>query len=462
MARLVRSADRGIIADVYREVLNMHRVLWLSLVAILLAAPGCITDPVTGEKSFGFDMSTSDEIAAGNQYAPSFKSQYEGPYPDPTLQSYCDRIVIGMAKNSHRPDLPWNFTILNSSEVNAFALPGGTVCITRGLLYRLDDEAMFAGVMGHEIGHVTHKHYVKGQSRQTLFGVLMVGASVAADATDWEYAPVAVALGGMAGQLVLLKYSRDQESESDLRGVEYSKEAGYDPRELAKVFEIFKQLKGGAGGPPVWLSTHPMDDDRIEQVERTVAKRYPKVVKTNGAGLVKTTPEWSRMIAKLREEQQVYDDYDRAGAAFAKAAKAKDRQGMNDALRTLEACERKLPRHAVFVSGQGVILYELGNKSAAVDRFERAARMQDDLFEPHLYLALLADERQDDQAAFRHGKRAAELYGIHPLGWYFSARALDRMKQYGQAASRYEMVVKTAPEDSEPYKYSKKRLGEIQ
>jgi predicted Zn-dependent protease len=461
---LVIRRPPGILGGVYREVNAMSRkrlTLAAILLLLLLAAPGCITDPVTGNKKFGFDMSEEAEIADGRKFAPSFKSQYEGAYPDRALQDYCNRIVLGMAKTSHRPGLPWNFTILNSSEVNAFALPGGTVCITRGLLYRMETEAMFAGVMGHEIGHVTHRHYVQGQSRQTIYNVLLVGASVAAVATDWDYAPAALAAGGLVGQLVLLKYSRDQESESDESGVDYSRKAGYDPRQLANVFEVFEQLKEGRESPPAWLSTHPVDADRVEHVNELVAKRYPRVVKTDGAGLIRNTPQWERLIAKLNSDQKVYEDYDKAAGRFPDAAKAKDRQGMRNILRQLEDCERRLPGHALFVSGQGVVLYEMGEKTDARDRFERANRMQEDLFEPHMYLALLADERKDDATAYRHGRRAAELYGFHPLGWYYAGRASDRMKKYGVAVENYEMVLQTAPKDSEPYQYSARRLSEI-
>jgi predicted Zn-dependent protease len=175
----------------------MTRVVWRTLfVLILVALPitGCITDPVTGEKTVGMPMSDAEEVSMGNQYAPSFKAQYEGAYPDKELQRFCEKIVLDMAKASHRPSLPWNFTILNSSEVNAFALPGGTVCITRGLLHQLKNEAAFAGVMGHEVGHVTHKHAAQGMGRSTIFNLILAGAAVGvSQATDSEWAQLGLA-----------------------------------------------------------------------------------------------------------------------------------------------------------------------------------------------------------------------------------------------------------------------------
>ncbi|MBZ0173064.1 MAG: M48 family metalloprotease, partial [Phycisphaerales bacterium] len=120
-------------------------MILLALVFALSFLPACVTDPVTGKTSIGIDRTDDEEVAMAAPHASSFKAQYEGAYPDAEIQAYCERIVLGMAKKSPRRALPWNFTILNSSDVNAFALPGGTVCITRGLLWQLGSEAEFAG-----------------------------------------------------------------------------------------------------------------------------------------------------------------------------------------------------------------------------------------------------------------------------------------------------------------------------
>jgi predicted Zn-dependent protease len=441
-----------------RPAVLLPRLLLLLALTAAASLPACITDPVTGEKSFGFDMSDSEEVAMGNQYASSFKAQYEGAYPDAEMQRHCERIVLGMAKRSHRPTLPWNFTILNSSEVNAFALPGGTVCITRGLLYQLENEVAFAGVMGHEIGHVTHKHSVKSMSQGMLFQILVAGAAIGASESDSEWAEVGVALGAVGGQLLLLSYSRSHESESDERGVEYSYEAGYDPRELASVFRLFQELKGGQE-PPVWLSTHPLDADRIKSVKREVKRRYPEVDRTNGAGLKKTSPEWERLVAgRLREHQKVYDEYDRVGKTFARAVKNEDRAALSGVLQALERCQSQLPGHALFTSGIGVVLHAMGQSGKAKGYFRRAASQQSDLFEPHLYLAQIAYDEGDTETVHREGKRAEQLFPLHPRAAYLRARAYDARGQYPNAGKKYEHVLQLAPEGSEEHSYSAQRI----
>jgi predicted Zn-dependent protease len=435
-------------------------VLLLTLLVGVSTVPACITDPVTGEKSFGLDMSDDDEIALGNSYAPSFKAQYEGAYPEQELQRHCERIVLGMAHTSHRKDLPWNFTILNSSEVNAFALPGGTVCMTRGLLWRMDSESMFAGVMGHEIGHVTHKHAVKGRSRQMLLGGLLAGAAYIAGQSDSEWASLAVTLGAGGVQLLVLPaFSRSQESESDLRGVEYSYRAGYDPREIARVFEIFAKLKG-EGGPPEWMSTHPLDANRIKATKREVRKRYPEVARTDAAGLKKSTPEWDRLIGQLRSQQKVYDEYDAAAAAFSKASGAGETGTFSEILQSLESCRAKLPNHAVFSSAIGVVLYRMEQPDKARSYFTQAARQQADLFEPHLYLAQIAYEKNDATTAHAQAKLAEKIYPIHPRPFFIRARSYDAHGDHKNAAKKYAQVLERASQKSPEYTHSAQRLGE--
>jgi len=435
----------------------------LLLSALLLLLAGCITDPVTGSSRLGIDMSEEGEIAMGAQYAPSFKSQYEGPYPDEEINAHCEKIVLGMARESHRPDLPWSFTILNSSEANAFALPGGTVCMTRGLLTRLENEAQFAGVMGHEIGHVNHRHSVQQQSDQTLYSILVATAAIGVEVADVKYGGELVSAGAIGGQLLLLSFSRGQESESDERGVEYSFEAGYDPRELAGVFRIFKQMKeeAGADAPPKWLSTHPLDDDRIEDVQRIVSKEYPKVVKTNGKGLVVTTPEWERLMARLREQQKVYDDYDRAAKSMSQAIQQNDRAAMKSVLARFESCERRLPGHALLVSSVGVVHYYLKAWSTAKRQFERAVRLQSDLFEPRYFLADVALREGDAKTAIAHGAVAQKLWPHHPGPYYVLGRAYDKGGDVNNAIPNYEGVLAFSSPKSEEYKFAAKRLGEL-
>jgi len=405
-------------------------------------------------------MSDEAEIAEGNQYAPSFKSQYEGAYPDAEMNAYLGEIVLGMARTSHRPDLPWTFTVLNSSEVNAFALPGGTVCITRGLLHQLDSEAEFAAVMGHEVGHVCHRHSVQQQGQSALVGLLVAGVAAGVSYAAPEYAEAGAALGAMGGQLVLLSYSRGDEMEADQRGVEYSYRAGYDPRELTGVFELFKELKGGEA-PPVFFSTHPLDDVRIDAVAEEVEAEYPEILRNNGAGLVKTTPKWERLMKRLRAAQKVYDKYDAASADFGEALKSGNTAALRPILARVEECARALPKHALLVSAVGVVNEKMGRKSVAKRQFEKAAAMQSDLFEPRLYLAGMALEAGDATAAHRYASQAVALYPHHYGAQFIDGRALDAQGNLKQAVERYDAVIQLAPRESREHQFCAARIAEI-
>lgn len=167
-----------------------------------------------------------------------------------------------MARISERPDLPWSFKLLDSPVVNAFAVPGGKVYFTRGIMAHFNNEAQFAGVLGHEIGHVTARHSVQQQSKAVLYQGLLLGGMIAV--------PEIAAMGesAMQGlQLLFLKFGRDAESQSDLLGVKYSTQIGYDAQEMAGFFGTLSRLSGGPEGRlPTFLSTHPDPDDREQRV----------------------------------------------------------------------------------------------------------------------------------------------------------------------------------------------------
>lgn len=206
-------------------------------------------------------MSESQEIALGQQSDPSIVAQF-GLYEDDTMQSFINAKGKEMGKISHRPELEYTFRILDSPVVNAFALPGGYVYFTRGIMAHFNNEAEFAGVLGHEIGHITARHSAKQYSAQVL-GQLGLMAGVIASEDFREFADEAsTALG-----LLFLKFGRDHESQSDQLGVEYSTEIGYDSHQMADFFQTLNRIQENAGASiPTFLSTHPNPIDRYEKV----------------------------------------------------------------------------------------------------------------------------------------------------------------------------------------------------
>jgi predicted Zn-dependent protease len=223
----------------------------------------CATNPVTGEQELML-MTEAQEIELGAETHESILATY-GAYDDPGLQSYLNDIGQEMAALSHRPHLNWTFTVLDSPVINAFAVPGGYVYVTRGALAHLNNEAELAMVVGHEIGHVTARHSARQYSKQMVFmGGLLLGSLASEEFRD--YAGIA----GVGLQLLFLKYSRDHERQSDELGVEYAYNAGYDPAEFEDFFRTLNRLEGQQEGGglslPGFLSTHPMTENRIADV----------------------------------------------------------------------------------------------------------------------------------------------------------------------------------------------------
>lgn len=242
----------------------MHRRLLVLLPLLALAA--CARNPVTGKRQLAL-VSQKDEVAIGQQGAQDVR-QSVGLVDNPALQQYVSNIGMPMARASERPDLPWSFQVADEATVNAFALPGGPIFVTRGLMAHLDSEAELAGVLGHEIGHVTARHSVSQLSKAQLAQVgLGVGSILSQDIA--KYGQLAAA--GM--QLLFLKYGRDDETQSDDLGFRYMLQAGYDPREMADVFATLDRVSAATGGErlPTWLSTHPNPGDRAEKARERVA-----------------------------------------------------------------------------------------------------------------------------------------------------------------------------------------------
>jgi predicted Zn-dependent protease len=238
----------------------MKSIRIYSLIALALGLSACATNPVTGKRELVL-MSEQQEIALGLQADPSIVGQY-GLYPDEELQKYVEDLGQRMVPVSDRPQLDFHFRLLDDPVVNAFALPGGYIYITRGILAYLNDESGLAGVIGHEIGHVTARHGVQQYTQQTLLGGgLLLGAILSPELGRY------MNIAGAGAQMLLLKNGRDDERQSDQLGVQYATKIGYDTQGMANFFKTLDTLTGGKEGRlPEWTSTHPDPGARFETV----------------------------------------------------------------------------------------------------------------------------------------------------------------------------------------------------
>jgi predicted Zn-dependent protease len=233
-------------------------ILWFFVIFIA----SCAVNPVTGERELSL-YSEQDEIAIGKQTDVQIKNQY-GIYNDPALNDYVARVGASLGPHTHRSHLEYHFSVLDSPVVNAFAVPGGYVYVTRGILALMRSEAELAVVLGHELGHVNARHSIHRMSEQALFGLgLAVGSSLNKTVAD---------IAGIAGvgiQLLFLKYSRDDERQADQLGVEYSRKGGYNPGEMIDFFASLEKMGdlSGRHSIPGFLSTHPLTSERIQNTK---------------------------------------------------------------------------------------------------------------------------------------------------------------------------------------------------
>ena len=234
------------------------------LILIASLAAGCATNPVTGRSELAL-VSEAQEIQMGQEYAEQVKASI-GLYQDPALQTYVAGLGRRLAAESERPQIPWQFHVVDDPAVNAFALPGGPVFITRGILTHMNSEAELVSVLGHEIGHITARHSVQQMSKSQLAQLgLGIGSILS---------PTVANVSGIASagfSILFLKYGRDAEKQADDLGFKYMVRENYDPRDMASMFETLQRTGGsGEGRLPNWLSSHPAPEDREAAVRRRI------------------------------------------------------------------------------------------------------------------------------------------------------------------------------------------------
>ncbi|WP_375193771.1 M48 family metalloprotease [Marinobacter sp.] len=347
--------------------------LLIFVLATVLA--GCSVNPVTGEKQLSL-IGESQELAMGaEQYVPTQQTQGGQFYVDPELGLYVSEVGRKMAAVSDRPDLPYEFVVLNSSVPNAWALPGGKIAINRGLLTELENEAQLASVLGHEIVHAAARHSVQRMQQGMLISAGVAGLGFALSDNEWA----GLIMGGAAlgAQLALAQYSQGDELESDHYGILYMKEAGYDPAAAVELQEIFLKLSEGRnpGFIEGMFATHPPSAKRVQE-NRELAQKI-------GTGGYRGEDIYKRKLAELRSLQPAYDAHD-------KALELASKGDMTAALGKVNEAIRILPREAMFYALRGRIYEEQKQPEKAAEDFEKAVSLYPEMFKYRLYNGLNA------------------------------------------------------------------------
>ncbi|MEC7815106.1 MAG: M48 family metalloprotease [Pseudomonadota bacterium] len=363
---------------------------------LLLALTGCSVNPVTGKKQLSL-ISESDELALGaEQYTPTQQTQGGQFYLDPELTVYVREVGQKLAAVSDRPDLPYEFVVLNNSVPNAWALPGGKIAINRGLLAQLDDEAQLASVMGHEIVHAAARHSVQRMQQTMLISAGVAGLGFALSDNEWA----GLLMGGAAlgAQLALAQYSQGDELESDAYGIRYMKEAGYDPQAAVELQELFLELSQARGQDSNWLTglfaTHPPSAKRVEENQALVQKI--------GAGGYRGRDVYQRRTAMIRELKPAYDAHD-------EALKLASEGNFDAALTSINKAIKQAPREAMFYALRGRIYQEQDNDTKAQQDLDKAVELYPEMFEYQLYNGLHSLDMNKLDKARGHLERANQV-----------------------------------------------------
>jgi predicted Zn-dependent protease len=427
----------------HRYPLRVACAALLVFIAIFLAA--CAKNPVTGEEQLVF-MSESQEISMGNNYYPQVIQLNNGPVPqDPQLQAYVSGVGNKLARLSHRPELPWQFTVVDSSQVNAFALPGGKICITRGLITKMDSEDELAGVLGHEIGHVTARHAVAAYTRQVLMAGAMLGLAIAL--SDSEYSQVALAAAGVAGGLMMLSYSRDQERQCDELGYEYMTKAGYNPTAMVNTFRLFQKMqKSEPGVIDGMLSSHPLPQERIVAAEQRAL-----------ASPLSSQPYKTKQFQlSLNQQKHLVPAY----AALDQGNTLAKKKRWGQAATQYQKAISLYPQESMFYSRLAIAQIKQQHTATALNSAKQGARLSEGGFYPNLILGMVAFANRDYSLAVDAHRTAAQTMPDHVINNFMLAYSYDKIGPRSQAVTYYRKVKNASP-NSDYGKAAAKRLNQL-
>lgn len=392
----------------------------IAALATLALLGGCATNPVTGKRELILVPPNQAVEMGVQQYAPMQQAQ-GGEYDlDPELNAYVQQVGQRLAAVSER-QLPYEFTVLNNSVPNAWALPGGKIAINRGLLTELESEAELAAVLGHEVVHAAAGHSRQAMQRGLLVqGALLAGAVAAHDS---DYGSIALGGASIAAQALNQRYSRGAELEADEYGMRYMSRAGYDPQGAVDLQRTFVRLSENER--PGWLAglfaSHPPSQDRVEANEATAAS-LP-------SGGERGAEQYQAAIGRTLEARPAYERYDEGRKALSEG---------NAALamtRADEAIELE-PGEANFYALRGDARLLEKDYSGAIGHYGEAIARNDDFFYYYLQRGLARERLREDAGASADLERSIELLPTGPA-YYALGNIAKRQRRYAEAREHY-------------------------
>jgi predicted Zn-dependent protease len=407
--------------------------LWLMTAAGVTGAipvvSGCATSPVTGDRIL-VGLSEQDEIGVDRQYSPQQLSLDYGVTQNAALNQYASGVGTSLASRSHRPQVPYNFQVVSANYINAYAFPGGTVAATRGIMLELNNEAEFAALMGHEVGHVNARHSAQRAGQAMVAQVAVATAAIAASAYDRSasYTPLINIAGTIGASALLSSYSRDNEREADHLGMEYMTRAGYTPEGMVGLMNVLvSQSKSKPGLLDTMFASHPMSSERLASMRADAAGPYGKFASApvQRERYMDSTAALRKLKPSIEEQQKgerlmAKKSFDEAESHYTAALKAapSDYTGLclmakcqvaqkrYDRAKEYTAQARQVnPREAQAMQLSGVTHLALKQYPAALQEFEAYERALPRDPNSAFYKGISHEAMQNRPAAAREYKR---------------------------------------------------------
>lgn len=355
--------------------------------ALPFGLTGCAMDPVTGKKQLMM-VSEQQEVSIDQKYSPfQFSSDY-GITRNKGINGYVSKVGKSLLPNVHRPGMPYNFQCVNAAYINAYAFPGGSIAVTRGILLEMDNEAQLASLLGHELGHVNARHSAEQMSKSQLSSLLVQGATIAAATQGSGLGRLTQQLGMLGQGLLLSRYSRDNEREADALGNQYMVQAGYSSRGFVGLMEMLDSLhKGKENATQVLFSTHPMSSERLGSARHRMKSIYQ--------GSAKKTLYKDRYMDRT-------------------ASLRKKRKG----IKLLQEGEKHLRKKEL---------------SHARNSFKQSVKLLKKDYAAHAMLAKCYMLMDKPDQALRYAKTAKKLYRNEPQALYLSGLAHAELKKFDRA-----------------------------
>jgi len=426
-----------------RRSTPFRSILLIALLTVVVA--GCTTNPVTGERQLNL-ISEEREIEIGKeQYQPTLQTQGGRYYRDEELNAYVDEVGQSLARVSDRPDLPYEFEVINNGVPNAWALPGGKIAINRGLLVELENEAQLASVMGHEVVHAAARHSAQRMQRGMLMQLGVAGIGLGAALSDNRYAPLIMGGAAIGSQLIMAQYSQAHEFEADRFGMEYMVEAGYHPDAAVELQQVFVRLSENKNSDFIsgLFRSHPPSPKRVE-----ANRKHAQELGRNGEFY---TDRYQKHIAGLKKNSDAYEAYDRA-------RKAMQEEEGEKALALVNSAIDQVPNEAAFRNLRAEIHREQDNRDKAMADYNRAVELYPEMFRYRLNRGLLHRELENWQDAERDLEASIETVptSIAYLGLGDAVRAQGRASE---AKQHYE---KAAQDGGRIGEMARERLKSMQ